>query len=87
MELYQIFEQLCQQTDYKYDASMQDKIIYHIQKMMAGKGKDFANAREIRNYFEKVVINQANRIVRQQTGNVDELVTITEEDLEVMETL
>lgn len=82
MELYQIFEQLCQQTDYKYDASMQDKIIYHIQKMMAGKGKDFANAREIRNYFEKVVINQANRIVRQQTGNVDELVTITEEDLE-----
>ena len=87
MELYQIFEQLCHQTDYKYDASIQDKILYHIQKMIAGKGKDFANAREIRNYFEKVVINQANRIVRQQTGNVDELVTITEEDLEVTETL
>ena len=86
MELYQIFEQLCHQTDYKYDASIQDKILYHIQKMIAGKGKDFANAREIRNYFEKVVINQANRIVRQQTGNVDELVTITEEDLEVTET-
>ncbi|MCH5250736.1 MAG: AAA family ATPase [Lachnospiraceae bacterium] len=87
MELYQIFKQLCHQSDYKYDASIQDKILYHIQKMIAGKGKDFANAREIRNYFEKVVINQANRIVRQQTGNVDELVTITEEDLEVTETL
>lgn len=87
MELYRIFEQLCHQSDYRFDDSLQDRILYHIQRMIAGKGRDFANAREIRNYFEKVVTNQANRIVSQQTGNVNELVTIVAQDLEVAENI
>lgn len=85
MELYRIFEQLCRQNDYRFDDSLQDVIFYHIQRMIAEKGKDFANAREIRNYFEKVVTNQANRIVSKQSGNVEELVTIVAQDLEVAE--
>ncbi|MBR1929943.1 MAG: AAA family ATPase, partial [Lachnospiraceae bacterium] len=85
MELYEIFRRLCESNDYRYDDALQERVLYHIEGMIARKGKEFANAREVRNYFEKVVTRQANRIVSLGTGSVDELVTIVAEDLECEE--
>lgn len=82
MELYEIFHQMCTENDYRFDDSLQEKVLYYIQKMIASKGKDFANAREMRNYFEKVITAQANRIVAQGSGSITQLQTITAEDLD-----
>lgn len=40
----------------------------------------FGNARGIRNMFEKLVVNQANRIVNYETLTIDQLSSITAED-------
>ena len=43
----------------------------------------FANARTVRNYFEKVISNQANRMIEEYGLGEDEnaLITITVKDL------
>ena len=34
-----------------------------IRKIRASEGYNFGNARSMRNYFEKVISNQANRLI------------------------
>ena len=51
--------------------------------MVAGSKENFANAREIRNYFEQVVSRQANRIMMQNDKNMEYLITIEKEDLKI----
>lgn len=80
-ELYDIFKQMCDKNDYKYGEDVKEKVLSDINGMLSDKGENFANAREIRNYFEKIVSNQANRIVSLGSGDVDDLLTITVEDI------
>lgn len=80
-ELYDIFLQMCAQNDYRLQSHLEEKMLYIIEKMIAKQGKKFANARTIRNFFERVVTNQANRVVTVNPSNVEELLTITEQDL------
>jgi AAA lid domain-containing protein len=46
------------------------------------RNKDFANARDVRNLFERVLSVQANRIVASGVTSTDALMTITEADVE-----
>ncbi len=80
-ELYGIFKQMCDKNDYKYGEDVKEKVLNDINKMISEKNENFANAREIRNYFEKIVSNQANRIVSLGSGDVEELLTIKVEDI------
>ena len=51
--------------------------------MVANAGENFANAREIRNYFENVVAKQAERLMKKSYDEIngDALLTIEKEDL------
>lgn len=49
--------------------------------MTEKKRREFGNARGIRNVFEKVVVNQANRIVGVKNPTKEELTLLTEEDV------
>lgn len=49
--------------------------------MTEKKRHEFGNARGIRNVFEKVVVNQANRIVGVKNPTKEELTLLTEEDV------
>lgn len=42
--------------------------------------KAFGNARGVRNYFEKIIINQANRLVKIENPDKFTLMTIEKED-------
>jgi hypothetical protein len=42
--------------------------------------KDFGNARGVRNIFEKMVMNQANRLVEIEEPTREQLMTLTGED-------
>jgi hypothetical protein len=45
------------------------------------KALDFANAREVRNLFERVIAEQANRVANLPTIDDEVLTTITSGDL------
>jgi len=49
--------------------------------MWDARGKDFANARDVRNLFERVVDAQANRLGSMSAPTELDVTTITIEDL------
>ncbi len=83
LELYQIFELYCKKEDYILADGTQPVILDKIRNMKEINMQHFANARTMRNYFEKVISNQANRMILEYGMNDDEnaLITITVQDL------
>lgn len=81
-ELFAIFENLCKENDYTFDEQVKKKVLLDIGNMLANKGENFANAREIRTYFENLVNKQANRIVENNITDSNDLLSITVEDFE-----
>ena len=63
------------------EAAVRDEIIYR----EALKGENFANAREVRNLFEKIITNQAARVADLEDVDEETLMTITLQDLEDMD--
>ncbi len=80
-QLNEIFLNMCQSQDYRLDTEAENELLLKIGQMVASAGDNFANAREVRNYFEKVVTRQADRIIREQCSDVDALMTIGKDDL------
>ncbi len=81
-ELMSIFKCYVEEQDYSIKEGIDDKILEHIKSLRFADG-DFSNARAVRNYFEKVISNQANRLMKSSdvTENLYELTMISEEDL------
>ncbi|MBR0469281.1 MAG: AAA family ATPase [Mogibacterium sp.] len=86
-ELQQIFELQCNKYQYKLteeaDAAARKEII----RLEACKGENFANAREVRNLFEKIITNQAARVADLEDVDEETLVTITIDDLQDLDEL
>lgn len=80
-ELFLILEKLCEENGYELDSSVQEKLVEIFQNEI-DKKNNFANARYIRNVFEKAVENQANRIVSDCKINGDELILLCAEDFD-----
>ena len=93
-ELLQIFKGYCQEQDYHLEQGLEIKLIEKFAGLRHAEGDNFGNARTVRNYFERVISNQANRIMKggdltgmDSIGSVfgdftgDMLMTITEDDL------
>ena len=80
-ELQAIFELQCKKYQYtlteEADAAVREEII-RLEKF---KGENFANAREVRNLFERIITNQAARVSNLEEVNEEILTTITLEDL------
>ena len=80
-ELQQIFELQCSKYQYtltdEADAAVRDEIV----RLEESKGENFANAREVRNLFEKIITNQAARVADLEDVDEEMLTTITAEDL------
>lgn len=81
-ELQQIFMMQCGKYQYAMTDEAEAAVMAEIERLEGSKGENFANAREVRNLFEKIITNQASRV--SALGDVDEeqLTTITAEDLE-----
>jgi len=80
-ELSQIFHMMVADASFvlTQDASVRvDEIFLWIHSK---RSKGFGNGRTARNFLEKTLVNQANRIVRLMLSSKDELLTIESEDL------
>ena len=80
-ELYEIFERSCKKAGFTHTDECSKKIKEYFENATANKGKDFANGRFVRNFFERIVSNQANRIAVLENFNDEELMQITVDDL------
>lgn len=58
-----------------------EEVRFRLENMNSSKRAIFGNARGIRNVFEKIVVNQANRIVLLQEPSMESLKSILHEDV------
>ena len=63
-ELYMIFKGLCKKEDYKISSNVKKNLVKYFE--IARKSKKFSNARFVRSLFEKIKIEQANRVIKEK---------------------
>jgi hypothetical protein len=82
-QLVDIFIEMCTSQDFIIGEDVKEELALKIGVMVANAGENFANAREIRNYFENVVAKQAERLMKKSYDEIngDALLTIEKEDL------
>ena len=81
-ELQAIFKLQCDKYQYRLTADAEAAIRDEIIWLESSKGENFANAREVRNLFEKIITNQAARVSELENVDEEALTTITIQDLE-----
>ena len=63
-ELYMIFKGLCKKEEYKIASNIKKYLVRYFE--IAKKSKNFSNARFVRSLFEKIKIEQANRVIKEK---------------------
>ncbi len=77
-ELIEIFYSMCNEYQYKLSADADKTMKEKIKLLEFNKDENFANARDIRNMFEKVITNQATRLAL--SNSPDDIMEISAED-------
>ena len=61
-EMTAIFESMCEKSGYSIDESTKNYLLNYMETKYNHRDENFANAREVRNLFERAVTKQANRL-------------------------
>lgn len=80
-ELMDIFVVMCRDNDYDLDPGAYMMAEKYLRGIAEGKKDNFANARLVRNYFERCVDRQATRIVQNPDLTEDDLIMLAREDM------
>ncbi len=80
-ELMDIFRLMCNETDYVLTEGASYVAETYLRGITETKKDNFANARLVRNYFERCVDRQATRIVQDEDINENDLITFVREDM------
>lgn len=80
-ELTKIFKKFCHDNNVRANNRVMEDVRNHFMKETAHKKRNYGNARAVRNYFEETLINQANRLVKNETLSDGMICNITLEDL------
>ena len=75
-ELFKIFDGLCKKEKYKLSKNCKEILLGNFKE--ASKTECFGNGRYVRNIFEKIKFEQADRIIRTNSKNI---YTITTRDI------
>lgn len=70
-ELYDIFEKMCKDYKYTITDEAQEYIKDYFERRYMYRNENFANGRDVRNFFEKTLINQANRLSNKGSNLTD----------------
>lgn len=81
-DLTNIFRLQMKKANYKIKRGAYEQLQSYFTNVVEHKGKNFGNGRFVRNTFEKVVQNQADRLASMKEIPVDALSVITLEDIE-----
>lgn len=80
-ELLEILKSFCAKSKYTLTGGAESCAAYFFAARCSSKLKNFANARDVRNYFEKAVASQANRLAALTDISDDALKTIEAGDM------
>ena len=80
-EMYQIFLSNAQKYEYTVSDDAQSVLRKAMEKAVEEKNRSFGNGRFVRNLFEKVIENQANRLSLEADVTSEILASIEEEDI------
>ena len=83
-ELRQIFELIARNADYVPTKDCIEAVKAHYEKVLAKRPANFANARDVRNLFEKAMRNQANRLNGLEDPTLEQLKSLLPEDLPIL---
>lgn len=81
-ELEEIFNLMCVSQDYVMNREATDYVHEYLQELAENHEEHFANAREVRNYFERCIERQATRIVSETSIDANSLTTFKLPDVE-----
>ena len=84
-ELMSIFTGMCDKAFFKLTESAASCALHFFEDRVNQHSAAFANGRDVRNYFEKALTNQANRLAAMISVTDEDLMTITEEDVKSIE--
>lgn len=73
---------MAEQAHYAIDPGAETALETILRQRWESRGSNFANARDVRNFFERAVSQQANRLGRSGTFAENDLCTLTTEDLQ-----
>lgn len=80
-ELSQIFKSMCHKSGYSITAEAERLVAQLLTQRYEMRDKDFANAREVRNLFEKIIVHQATRLYDNAYPTDEEITTLTAADV------
>ena len=80
-ELMAIFDMNCRKYDYTIEDSARNHVREKLSLMKLASPENFANARAARNLFEEIITNQAGRIAAMEHPSLEDMKTITNDDL------
>lgn len=81
-ELYEILKTMCSKQDYTLSLDGAEEVKRFFEERCQNKTESFANARDVRNYLEKAISNQATRIVGMKEVDEHILAMLEKEDFE-----
>lgn len=80
-ELLSILKFMLQASDYVLEESAEERAREIIRSIRLKSGKDFANAREMRNLMDRAITNQASRVMKMPCSTIEEMMIIKSQDL------
>ena len=80
-ELLEIFDSMCKKSGLTATKDTRDLVLKHFEEEYTNRDETFANGREVRNFFEKAVVNQANRLAIESNIDDEDVSTLTAEDV------
>ena len=80
-EMMAIFKMRCDKGCYTLEAGAEELVRAYIERENDG-GISFGNARGVRNLFEKILVQQANRLAQLESVTKEALMLLTREDVQ-----
>lgn len=80
-ELVEILAGMAGKSGLKLEEGLKEKVAAYLDGMTEKEKSEFGNARGIRNVFETMVVNQANRLVTMTDCSVEQLTLVKSEDI------
>nr|MDE6568140.1 AAA family ATPase [Lachnospiraceae bacterium] len=80
-ELLEILDVMASNAGLTIEQDAKEAIGHRLEQMDPEQKEEFGNARGIRNMFEKIVMNQANRLITQSHPSREMLMTILKDDI------
>jgi Cdc6-like AAA superfamily ATPase len=80
-ELFEIYEHMCEDAQYQLSDDARRKLMTVMAQIWGNRGRNFGNARLVRNLFEDTLRMQANRIAVLSSPSIADLQTIEEADV------